>query len=215
MEPHFQLRTLFSMKLQGNQTPWRFNILILIWAIREGSNTTSPQPVPAVNLRFVWKTPGAEVHHGIPHTPTPKVTRLSPVPAQLRGFTFTRFSPFSRQGSPCCIQWLYRRPYSQIKPIYQRRKGKRNTDKSLKWERSCVTSFKDILIITAALLKVQGIWLMFGPGIESVCVATPTAERHTVQLKLKMWIKKKACLYILHATWKMSHSIRIYSICGS
>lgn len=40
-------------------------------------------------------------------------------------------------------QELYRRPYSQINPIYQHRKGKRNTGESLKWERNSVTSFKN------------------------------------------------------------------------
>lgn len=41
------------------------------------------------------------------------------------------------------IQKLYRRPSAQINPIYQHRKGKGNTDQSLKWERSSVTSFKN------------------------------------------------------------------------
>lgn len=41
------------------------------------------------------------------------------------------------------VRELYRRPYSQINLIYQHRKGKRNTDESLKWERGSVTSFKN------------------------------------------------------------------------
>lgn len=41
------------------------------------------------------------------------------------------------------VQELYRRPYSQINLIYQHRKGKRNRDGSLKWDRSGVTSFKN------------------------------------------------------------------------
>lgn len=41
------------------------------------------------------------------------------------------------------IQELYRRPYAQINPINQHRKGERNIGQSLKWERSSVTSFKN------------------------------------------------------------------------
>lgn len=41
------------------------------------------------------------------------------------------------------VQELYRRPYSHINLTYHHRKRKRNTDKSLKWQRSSVTSFKN------------------------------------------------------------------------
>lgn len=55
------------------------------------------------------------------------------------------WSVWSRQSSRGlhAVHELCRRPYSQINPIYQHRKGKRNTDESLKWEGSSVTSFKN------------------------------------------------------------------------
>lgn len=93
--------------------------------------------------------------------PNPIVPCLSLVSAQRWGLTITtRWDSLGLPVPPlisfvvsqiCCqssrglhaVHKLYRRPYSQSNLIYQHRNGERNTDESLKWERSSVTGFKN------------------------------------------------------------------------
>lgn len=74
-------------------------------------------------------------------------------------------------------------------------KGKGTQAKTLKWERDNVTDFKNkvwyVTVITTVLERPrQSIWLMFGDGIGSICVATPASVplrtnklKRTVQVK--------------------------------
>lgn len=130
-----------------------------------GSHSTFPQPVPAVScyksvFKMCRRPQGLRLTMGYP-TPNPLK-----YPAVLQSqFSFRAsqslpgeilsvflFPPYQVCGlSDLCqssrgltaVHELYRRPFAQINLIYQHRKGKRNTDESLMWEQSNVTSFKN------------------------------------------------------------------------
>lgn len=101
----------------------------------------------------VWKSLWTEVHHRIHHphlrsalgaSQSPPVESpsmfLSPVYQSVRSMVCLICCPSSRGLH--AVQELHRRPYAQINPIYQHRKGKGNMVQSLKWNQSSVTSFK-------------------------------------------------------------------------
>lgn len=236
MEPHEQLTTLVSLRPEGNQTPWPFYILTLIWAIRGGSHSTSPQPVPAVNLRF--KCVDDPRDRGSPwdtSNPNPYSNAPFSNPTQLRGFTFTRFwlpvSPFQVLWSVWSVvtatgvSMLYKN--CTVDLIHKlassistgREKWKRGTDKC--WLQKTQLGMYPSLI-TAALSKSRGIWFMFGPGIPFVWQRQqqPVWEAHctvtikNVNLKKKQQ-KNNTYTHVYTSNMKMSHSISMYNMCGS
>lgn len=153
-----------------------------------GSHNTSPQPDPAVSKSgfLICRRPqGLKFTTGYP----PPSKEPHPLQSQLRvsasqslpGEILPSFCPHQvcglsdlvsvLQGSAWCTTTV---PYSQINHTHQHRKGERSRDGSLKWEWS---SFKNTVgYVTPLSLhqRHQGIWLMFGLGIGSICVATST-----------------------------------------
>lgn len=126
--------------------------MIQMQAARGGGRGTSLQPIPAVScykseFSNVQKTPGTGIHRVI--LPPPKSTQPFSSRSSASGLHNHYQVRFSLSSCPppqirfvvclmCCqssrglhaVHNLYRRPYSQINPIYQHRKGKRNRDES-------------------------------------------------------------------------------------